>query len=734
MKWNYIAHINENSKLKQTIKEHCENTAKLCSEYAVPEMKDFMYVIGLLHDIGKYQYSFAKRLNGENIRVEHSTCGAIAAIENYGKLSPMTLMMEYCIAGHHSGIPNGGFPNDDNNKSTLCGRVKREFEDFSEYKKEFDLPELNELEWGKYLLKDCDNKMDNVIDKFAFLTRYAFSCLVDADSIDTAEFCKSEELPRKLNANFAKCLQIIDNKLNSFICKTELQKARTILQKQAFQGISEDAEIYLINMPTGSGKTLTSVKIALERALKKGKKRIIYIIPYNSIIEQTADVFEEIFGDDLEILRHQSTFSYEDEENGSEDYRDAAKTAAENWDAPFIITTAVQFFESLYANKRGKLRKMHNMANSILVFDEAHLMPQDYLQPCLQAIAYITRYLHSEAVFLTATMPDFENLMNKYTLQDGRIIKLIKDTSKFDIFQKCKYSYLGEISPSELLHESNKYPSSLIIVNKKATARELYQESKGKKYHLSTYMTSYDRKRVLNEIRFELNQLEKDYPDYGNIPDDRKITIIATSLIEAGVDLDVFTVFRERAGLDNILQAGGRCNREGKRKSAEVLIFDLNGVTRQVALDEKANLTKGLLKKYVDISNAKCIDEYYSRLYFMKEEDVQKNTMHQKCSDLASIPFKEYAEEFELIDSRQISIVVPRDTQSKKLVEMMKYTEICNTRKLQNYICSVSQKELEDLIRQHVVEDYGTGVHCLINYDYYDECKGILFEASDYFI
>ena len=249
---------------------------------------------------------------------------------------------------------------------------------------------------------------------------------------------------------------------------------------------------------------------------------------------------------------------------------------------------------------------------------------------------------------------------------------------------------------------------------------------------LGVFPLTREKEKQAQALRFR--QMEKDYPDYGNIPDDRKITIIATSLIEAGVDLDVFTVFRERAGLDNILQAGGRCNREGKRKSAEVLIFDLNGVTRQVALDEKANLTKGLLKKYVDISNAKCIDEYYSRLYFMKEEDVQKNTMHQKCSDLASIPFKEYAEEFELIDSRQISIVVPRDTQSKKLVEMMKYTEICNTRKLQNYICSVSQKELEDLIRQHVVEDYGTGVHCLINYDYYDECKGILFEASDYFI
>ena len=730
----YIAHRNEISGAVQTVKEHCENTAALCRNFSIPELKDFMYAVGLLHDVGKFQASFVKRINGANIKVEHSTCGALAAKEKYTMPVPMALMMEYCIAGHHSGIPDGGFPNDDIDKSTLCGRLKRDYEDFSEYKNELALPELNGLEWLKYLFRDCDNKIENVIDKFAFLTRYVFSCLVDADSIDTADFCKERELPGKLNADFSSCLQNIDDKLNSFICKTELQKARTILQNQAFQNINQDAEIYLLNMPTGSGKTLASAKIALERALSKEKKRIIYVIPYNSIIEQTADVLEEIFGGNLEILRHQSTFSYEDEENGSEDYREAAKTAAENWDAPFIITTAVQFFESVYANKRGKLRKVHNMADSILVFDEAHLMPQDYLQPCLQAVAYITRYLHSEAVFLTATMPDFEKLMKEYALPDSKIVKLINDTSVFIKFQKCRYSYIGEIFSSELLFKCREYPSSLIVVNKKATARELYQECGGKRYHLSTYMTSYDRKRILKEIRRELKQLEADYPEYKDVPEDRRITIISTSLIEAGVDLDVYTVFRERSGLDSILQAGGRCNREGKRKMADVFVFDLAEETRQAALDEKANLTKGLLKKYDDVSAVKCIEEYYSRLYFMKADDIQKNTMHQACSDLASIPFKEYAEKFELIDSRQVSLVVPCDAQSEQLVEMMKYTKAGNARKLQNYTCSVRQKELEDLIRQHAADDYGTGIYCLTNKDYYDEYTGVLFEASDYFL
>lgn len=730
----HIAHKNETTGAVQTVKEHDENTAKLCREYAVFELKEFLYAIGLLHDVGKFQISFSKRIDGANIKVEHSTCGALAVKENYAIPQPMALMMEYCIAGHHSGIPDGGFPNDDMDKATLCGRMKRKFEDFSEYKNELLLPKLDGLAWMKYLFQDCENKLENVIDKFAFLTRYVFSCLVDADSNDTAEFCKERELPRKLRADFPTCLQLVNAKLASFVCKTELQKTRALLQNQAFQNAGQDGEIYLLNMPTGSGKTLASIKIALERAVQKEKKRIIYIIPYNSIIEQTADVFEDIFDRNMEILRHQSTFSYEDEENESEDYREAAKTAVENWDAPFIITTAVQFFETVYANTRGKLRKMHNMSDSILIFDEAHLMPQDYLQPCLQAISYITKYLHSEAVFLTATMPDFEKLLKEYALPSSKIVRLIEDTSMFAKFQKCKYHYTGEVTPSELLAKCGESPSSLIIVNKKATARELYQECGGKKYHLSTYMTSYDRKEVLQEIREELKELERDYPEYRNVPEDRRIIIISTSLIEAGVDLDVYTVFRERTGLDSILQAGGRCNREGKRPSADVFIFDLEEKTKQRALDEKANLTKGLLKEYEDISDVNCVDEYYSRLYFMKADDIQKNAMHQACSDLASIPFKEYADKFELIDSRQVSLVVPRDDKSKKLVETMKYTKMGNARKLQNYTCSVQQKELEDLIRQHVAEDFGTGIYCLTNMDYYDKYTGVLFEASDYFL
>lgn len=727
----FKAHISETTNEIQTIKEHSENTARLCASFSIPALKDILYVTGLLHDIGKYQNSFQRRIDGADIKVEHSICGALAVKERYA--APLALMMEYCIMGHHSGLPDGGFLNDTPDMQTLCGRLKRKPEEYSTYKKELFIPEINPQAFQEFLIKDCGRDISIVIDKFAFLARYCFSCLVDADSIDTAVFCAGNQI-RNLKMDFPSCLKRVDERINSFLGETSLQKARAFLQQQALAKVGQEAELYLMNMPTGSGKTLCSVKFALERAVRSEKRRIIYIIPYNSIIDQTSEVFETLFGDDAEILRHQSTFSYEDKEEYDEDYRTAAKRAVENWDAPFIITTVVQFFESIYSNKRGKLRKMHNMADSMLVFDEVHMMPIEYLQPCLRAVAFITRYLNSEAVFLTATMPDFAKLMKQYALPDSRMEYLIEDTSLFAAFQKCRYQYLGKTGEAELLAKAAEYPSSLFIVNKRKTAQRLFKICGGKKYHLSTYMTAYDRRRVLCEIREELERLAVDFPDGQKVPKERRITIVSTSLIEAGVDLDIYAVFRELAGLDNILQAGGRCNREGKRENAEVYIFEFEEIVKKAVQDERGNIVKGMLEKYPDISCQKSIAEYYERLFALRKEEIQRNTITQKCVDIKSIPFREYARKFEMIDSKTVSVVVPQDEKSKYLVENLRYGGMGAVRELQLYTCSVYQWELEELLRQHVVDDFGTGIYCLTNPDYYDTDTGMLFEAKDYWL
>ena len=198
--------------------------------------------------------------------------------------------------------------------------------------------------------------------------------------------------------------------------------------------------------------------------------------------------------------------------------------------------------------------------------------------------------------------------------------------------------------------------------------------------------------------------------------------------------MDVCTVFRELNGLDNILQAGGRCNREGSRKKGEVMIFELECESSRPAEDERWNITRGLLKKYADISSPACMKEYYDRLFFLKAEEIQRNTISRECEDIRAVPFQTYAETFKLIESYTESVVVPVNERSRKLIEILRYTGNGNVRELQAYTCSVSRSEWEELKKQHVIADYGTGIFCLTNPDYYDPSLGILFEAKDYCI
>lgn len=732
----YLAHKNGDS-VVQTVKKHSLNTANLCRYYSIDELKDFMYVLGLLHDVGKYQPSFQKRITGESIKVEHSICGAKEV--NF-KTNFLNLMARLCIAGHHSGIPDVGAKTDTEDKRSLSGRLKRETENYDTYKTELeDFINENKVDEDKiidFVRKDYQSNED-LINKFAFLIRYCFSCLTDADSVDTAEFMEGRKR-ETLNSDFEKCLEKVNKKLNSFVCETDLQKARSLIQNQVFKKVDIDSEIYLMNMPTGSGKTLCSLKFALERAINQNKKRIIYVIPYNSIIDQTAKEFEELLGESANILRHQSTFDYEDVENAnySDDYVKKAEIATENWDADFIITTAVQFFESIYSNKRKKLRKLHNMADSILVFDEAHLMPIDYLKPCLECILHITKFLNSEAVFLTATMPNFHELINNYSSNNSRVLDLITDRSDFKFFKKCDFKHIGKNSIESIVFDAQEYPSSLIIVNKRKTAKQIYDIMRGKKYHLSTYMTYNDRERTIIEIKNELKKLENDFPNFENVPEERKIKLVATSLVEAGVDFDFYTVFREMAGLDSILQAGGRCNREGKRKKAVTNIFEIGGENYKDTQHGKLSVTLPIFDNYEDVSSKESIDHYYDQLYFLNEYRIKKNSISEFVENPMLINLKEYAEEIfkNLIKQDTCSVVVNQDEGSEKLIKKFREEKNVKTlRKLQKYAFSVYQNELDILISQGVIENID-GLLLLTNNDYYSSETGISFEAKDYII
>lgn len=363
-------------------------------------------------------------------------------------------------------------------------------------------------------------------------------------------------------------------------------------------------------------------------------------------------------------------------------------------------------------------------------------MPVDFLQPCLQAVTHITDTLNSEAVFLTATMPNFEKLLQTYAPPHGKIVNLITDRTPFAAFQKCRYINLGAISEETLLQKALRSPSTLVVVNTKKEAQALYTASMSvfkNAYHLSTYMTALDRKRVIGEIKTALTKLEADFPSLQDVPDERKIFVVSTSLIEAGVDLDFCSVFRQLAGLDNLLQAGGRCNREGKRQNAQVGIFTLEGESGKVSKNVRAEITKGLIAEFPDITSAECISAYFERLFFLNREKITQHQISDNCTDLRTLPFASFAEKFRLIQSDAITLVVPRDAECEALLEELRTKGFTNHRSLQKYACSIYEQELADLQRQGAVENLN-GVWCLTNSDYYDEDLGMKFDAGDYYI
>lgn len=714
----YLAHISEDQR-KQTVLEHLTGVAALAEENAVEMFKPLAYAVGKAHDLGKYAKAFQDRLSNPAIRYEHSICGAIEYAESSYAKSKNTAfqayMLLYCIAGHHTGLPDGGTLNDTD--TTLQGRLKHKPQyygdsDYSAYRTETELefPDCKEITDAILANREC------YIETFAFFTRYLFSCLTDADYLDTEKFC-SPQTERLLMADFQSVKAAVDAKLHSFQPVTELQKARCRLQQQAYINAKEPTNISILNIPTGSGKTLCSLKIALDKLLasKGQKKRIIYVIPYTSIIEQTADVFGNIFSEYADILQHHSNYCFDDDIY-EPSTAEKLKKAAENWDAPFIVTTSVQFFESLYHFKGSSLRKLHNMADAVIIFDEIHLLPINLLQPCLRGIGNIMKYLNSEAIFLSATMPDYSELFKRY-LPDCSYTVLVKDKEDFRYFQKCRYIYLGKTELDSVLEKAQAYHSSLIVVNKRRTARELYNRISGNKYHLSTYMTPKDRSRTIDAIR---SDLEKKIP----------VTVVSTSLIEAGVDLDFKAVFREIAGLDNIIQAGGRCNREGIDESGDVYVFETDEKLIR-DLQVPVNIVKNLFLEYEDITSPECINEYYRRLHKENDEKIERNSIDNGKINITGIPFRTYANQFSFISDASVGVVICDCDEAAELYAKLKAGDYSVKRRLQKHTVSLKQYELEQAVKSGIVDDFGTGVLMLTNIDYYSTETGLNIDFTD---
>lgn len=649
---NYIAHTRTDTTDEQSLQDHLEGTARLAKRFAdVFGYGDWGYCCGKLHDIGKYSDKFQRRIRNSGEKTDHATAGAQLCKQLGGHYQ----WLAYCIAGHHGGLPDTGGSADTAERSTMEGRMKKKIEDYSAYEQEIDIPKLN----PSFFLKSSKTDPSFTI---SFFIRMLYSCLVDADFLNTEWFMQGgdsggnqgdirRQQGEDMEALFGKLQKYIDPWLHCEVSETINGRRTEILQHCMDMG-KEEKGIYRLTVPTGGGKTVASLAFALGHAVKRGLSRIIYVIPYTSIIEQNAKVFSDILGNS-NVLEHHCNVNYE----GGEELK-AMQLAAENWDKPVIVTTNVQFFESFFSNRSSKCRKLHHVANSVIVFDEAQMLPNDYLKPCLAVVEELVRYYRCSVVLCTATQPTLEDLFSRQ-LVCRELCPNVEE--QFAFFRRTLITNMGTVPRNYLLDQLGQEHKALCICNTKRRVREIYDAIAGDGvYHLSTYMYPAHRKRMLGKIRKRLAQ-------------DMKCIVVATSLMEAGVDLDFQTVYRELAGIDSVIQAAGRCNREGKRKLDEsyTYVFRFEEAEQVPGQEQQIDTGKQVFRNHKDVSDLKAIGEYFRLLYDYKGEGLDKKHILDQFQE-GHYPFAKVGQEFRLIEQNTRTILIPIEERAGEIAEELR--------------------------------------------------------------
>ncbi|NLU53721.1 MAG: CRISPR-associated endonuclease Cas3'' [Clostridiaceae bacterium] len=406
----YIAHRTDDNK-EQLLLEHLCETARIAADMAkIIRKNNLAYLCGLLHDVGKYSKEFQDRIKNNGSICDHSTAGA-QVLEKINE--PLGKLLGYIITGHHSGLLNGGGWGDTCNDKSLYARLKKEVPYYGDFSKEIGpdmYPSMN------IMIKEiADTKPLDALDLgycLSFLIRMLFSCLVDADYLDTERFMKNGTVKRGVECNFVNLEDKIVRYANSFVVDSFIKEKRKQIFEECLNKAQGKPGIYTLTVPTGGGKTISSMAFALRHINSNQQnyiRRVIYVIPFTSIIEQNAKVFSDIFGENL-VLEHHSNFDFDDSNDNDINIK---KLATENWDMPIIVTTNVQFFESIYGNKSSKLRKLHNIANSVIVFDEVQMLPTDYLLPCVKAMEELVHNYNCTIVLCSATQPELERFIPK---------------------------------------------------------------------------------------------------------------------------------------------------------------------------------------------------------------------------------------------------------------------------------------------------------------------------------
>ncbi len=625
----YYAHSENEQGKKHCLAEHLKKTADIASSFGSNETtRAWFKTAGLIHDFGKYQPAFQKYLTegGRRGSVPHAVWGA-----GYARILKMD-EISFVIDGHHKGIPN---------KAGL----KTDTEEFKRKEiKEFDsivMAFLRDNALSESELKPTSLSFQSLTQKELFI-RWLFSALTDADWLDTESYFNAY-LPQYRGIRPLPIDEMIDKLKKAISSKPkegEINKLRNQARKDAIKKADMQCGFYSLNLPTGMGKTLISVAWALRHAKANNLKRILIILPYINVIDQTAAILKDIFGEEW-VLEHHSAYNEnetanKDDENELDPLQKQKRLASENWDYPIIVTTTVQFFESLFSNKPSKCRKIHNIAESVVIFDEVQTLPKEILLPTISMLKNVQDVMRTSFLFCTATQPAFEK-QEKFNGIEAITPLVDNPTEIFAKTRRVEYHLLQELKPAtlaDLLQTASEASSSVLtIFNTKKAARDFFETVKNsncwkKSYHLSTAMCPANRQQVIRDIQCDLEN-------------NRKIIVSSTQLIEAGVDFDFPCVMRAMAPLESIIQSAGRCNREDKLlKYGKVYLFQLEegsmpDKTYQACAEHAKNLIQNDINRLYSHDFFK---EYYSQVInLFVDPDKNKIIAAQENFDFGTV-------------------------------------------------------------------------------------------------
>lgn len=743
---------------------HLNRVAAVCvalvERMALPNAtvwKEFCRLMCLWHDLGKFQDAFQHYLRKGIGKVDHSLAGALyAALDAFSLPVPVGDLLAYAIAGHHSGLPEGA--------ALFTDRFLKQLGEWRSHApaEVFDTVQASEdwLKAGHELLSRqssgaipgfialfFDEKSSAISRGFAVAmqTRMLFSLLVDADRLATEAFMNPEHAalrPRwPLDA-----LKRMSSVLESYLARKEDESdgsvvavLRARIHHACLEAAQKERGVYQLNVPTGGGKTLSSLSFSLRHACEHGMQRVIYVIPYTSIIDQTAREFRQVFaslsgewGHDC-VFEHHSALrdnnaGLDQDEIETRSYR--LEQLAENWDAPLVVTTSVQFFESLFARSPSAARKLHNMANSVLVFDEAQTLPTHLLAPCLEAMKTLHRDYGCTLVLCTATQPALTRQpWFPHGWEQDQMQSLLGRTMEEELTQRMKrvrVQFLGKLDTAALVTRisAGGQSSCLCIVNHTRQAQALYDALKASTMppkhlmHLSARMRPTDRESTIDRVT---NLLAKGEP----------VTLVATRVVEAGVDLSFPVVYRDRAGLDSIAQAAGRCNRHGENPhGGEVFVFESSDYPIAAILDDLKTAARcaedTLLEgRYDDALAPEAVNTFFERYYRDRGDQTARwGISILKSTELPSpgpnmyrgFSFAEVAEKFHLIEEGQRQLMIPLGEQGQHVLSQLQARERAGYlpgrdlyRELHRLSVAVYENEWNILLQRGLVEFYADG-------------------------